>query len=169
MKLINTLLLSVFLICFSEGDYRYESLKTEVKNSNIPIIEGTIQRPIEVKWETLIDIEFKERYFKSIDMVADAPVFGPEQLALDGKYVKITGYVIPYDEQGNYLSLSANPYASCFFCGNASPASVMSLYLKDDRKNYRIDDFKTFKGTLYLNAENLDEFMYYLKNVEEIR
>ena len=169
MKLLNTLLIAIFLICFSEGKIENRFLNQPNKKVNTTKIEGTVQRPIEVKWETLIDIEFKERYFKSIDMVANAPVFGSEQLALDGQVVKITGYVIPYDEEANYLSLSANPYASCFFCGNASPASVMSMYLKDDNKNYRIDDFKTFKGTLYLNENDPDEFIYYLKNVEEVR
>ena len=165
MKTLNIIWLTIFLTCFSEPVIDQPLLHKQ--NTTLNTLSD--QRPVEVKWETLVNIEFKERYFKSIDMVANAPVFGPEQMALDGKVVKITGYVIPYDEEENYLSLSANPYASCFFCGNASPASVMSMYLKDDNKSYRIDDFKTFKGTLYLNADDPDEFIYYLKNVEEVR
>ena len=169
MKTLNTILVSILLIFYTEFNFHKPLEINSFKADFNSITNADEQQPIEVKWETLIDIEFKERYFKSIDMVANAPVFGSEQLALDGQVVKITGYIIPYDEEENYLSLSANPYASCFFCGNASPASVMSMYLKDDSKNYRIDDFKTFKGTLYLNADDPDEFVYYLKNVEEVR
>ena len=117
MKTLNTILVSILLIFCTEFSF-YKPLEiNSFKVDFNSITNADEQQPIEVKWETLIDIEFKERYFKSIDMVANAPVFGSEQLALDGQVVKITGYIIPYDEEENYLSLSANPYASCFFCG----------------------------------------------------
>lgn len=126
------------------------------------------QEPLKIDWEVLTDINYKVRYFESLDMDINAPLFGKAQKALDGKEVIITGFVIPFDENMEYLSLSANPYASCFFCGNASQASIISMYMKDGTKRYQIDDFKTFKGTLHLNYDDPNEFIYILKNAEEV-
>lgn len=156
MKTFNILLFSISLFLF-EGMITYQNL-----------IQDNQEKPIEVKWEVLIGIDYEVRFFKAYDMDISAPVFSSKQKALDGKEVIITGFVIPFDENMEYLSLSANPYASCFFCGNASPASVISMYMKDGTKRYQIDDFKTFKGVLELNYDNPDEFIYILKNAVEV-
>jgi len=40
--------------------------------------------------------------------------------------------------------------------------------MKDGTKRYEIDDFKTFKGTLHLNYDDPNEFIYILKNAVEV-
>lgn len=121
----------------------------------------------EISWMTLMDITYELRYFKQLDMEIYAPVFTDAVKALDGKEVTIEGFVIPFDKELEILALSANPYASCFFCGKASPASVISLYLKDEGKRYKMDDYIKFKGTLHLNYDDPDEFYYILRNARE--
>ncbi len=123
--------------------------------------------PIEVDWRVLINIEYKLKYFEDLDMEMYSPVFTEAVKELHGKEVVIKGYVIPFDEEEDLLSLSFNPYANCFFCGKASPASVISMYLKDSRKRYKMDDFKKFRGTLYLNHNDPNEFYYILREAEE--
>lgn len=156
MKTFNLLLFLITQFIF-EGMITYQNL-----------IQLNQEAPIEIKWEILIDIDYEVRFFKAYDMDISAPVFSSKQKALDGKEVIITGFVIPFDEDMKYLSLSANPYASCFFCGNASPASVISMYMKTGDKHYKMDDYKTFKGTLQLNYDNPDEFIYILKDAKEV-
>jgi hypothetical protein len=129
--------------------------------------EHPATEPIQLVWEKLLDIRYKLRYFSELDMKIYAPVFPKSIQALDGKEVVIEGFVIPFDEDEQILALSANPYASCFFCGKASPASVMSLYLKKKRKRYKMDDFKTFRGTLHLNHDDPNEYYYILRNATE--
>ena len=124
-------------------------------------------KPKELEWKVLMDIQYKLRYFKELDMEVYAPVFSKEAEELHGKEVSIEGFVIPFDENGEILSLSFNPYASCFFCGKASPASIISLHLKDKGKRYKIDDFKRFSGTLHLNYDDPNEFYYILKEAKE--
>jgi hypothetical protein len=97
-----------------------------------------------------------------------APVFPDGLKAIDGKQVIIEGFVIPFDEKGDILALSANPYAACFFCGKASPASVLSLYVKK-KKRYKMDDFRKFKGVLHLNADDPEEYYYILRNAVPIK
>lgn len=121
----------------------------------------------EIKWKVLMNIRYQRKYFKKLETEMYAPVFSDAIKKIDGQEVIIEGFVIPFDEEGKLLALSYNPYASCFFCGNASPASVISLYLKDKDENYKIDDFKKFRGTLYLNYDDPDNFYYILKDAIE--
>jgi len=125
--------------------------------------------PIEIDWITLIDIDYKLKYFKELEMEVYAPVFTKAVEALHKKEVIIEGFVIPFEAEEEILSLSFNPFASCFFCGKASPASVMSLYLKDKGKRYKMDDFKKFSGTLYLNHDDPNEFYYILRDAKEVK
>jgi len=114
-----------------------------------------------------MNIKYRLKYFSELDMEMYAPVFPESIKELDGKEIVIEGFVIPFDEEQELLSLSANPYASCFFCGKASPASVISMYLKNKRKRYKMDAFKKFRGKLELNHDNPNEFYYILHNAKE--
>lgn len=122
----------------------------------------------EVKWKVLMNIHYELKYFESLGSDLYAPIFSDEIKKLDGKEVIIQGFVIPFDEEGKLLALSYNPYASCFFCGNASAASVISLYPKNKKRVYKTDDFKKFKGKLILNYDDPDNFYYILKNAIEV-
>lgn len=123
--------------------------------------------PITIDWQLLMNIEYQLKYFPSLEMDIYAPVFSEAVKALDGKKVVLEGFVIPFDIDGELLSLSFNPYASCFFCGKASPASVISLSLKNKKKKYKTDDFKKFSGTLVLNYDDPNEFYYILTDAQE--
>lgn len=153
---------------------RYNWVATGIYNENQSIPGWEIPReisqkePINIKWEMLLDIAYRLKYFEKIQTETFSPVFGENIKALDGKEVIIEGFVIPFDEAGELLALSYNPYSSCFFCGNASPASVISLYMKDKNVLYDLDDFRQFKGTLFLNYNDPEEFYYVLKNVVQL-
>ncbi|MGD1843413.1 MAG: DUF3299 domain-containing protein [Thermonemataceae bacterium] len=129
--------------------------------------EASSLEPVKVNWKILMNIKYKLKYSQELDMEVYFPMFTKAVEKLHGKEIIIEGYVIPFDESGELLSLSYNPYAACFFCGKASPASVMSMYLKDKRKRYKMDAFKKFRGTLYLNHDDPNEFYYILRNARE--
>lgn len=135
-----------------------------IETSSTPTPTGT---PIPIQWKTLSDINYRRRYFDKMEMSMYSPVYQAQIKALNNSEVMIKGYVIPFDEEGELVALSANPYASCYFCGNASPASVISMFLKDKSTRYRPDDFKTFKGKLVLNYDDPDRFYYILEEAEE--
>ncbi|MEM1121652.1 MAG: hypothetical protein AAGJ18_14470 [Bacteroidota bacterium] len=128
--------------------------------------EKPITEPIELTWQLLMDIQYRLRYFSELDTEIYASVFPEAIRALEGKEVIIEGFVIPFDEEGELLALSHNPYAACFFCGKASPASVMSIYLENKDNTYKADDFKKFRGRLRLNSDDPNEFYYILEGVK---
>ena len=120
----------------------------------------------DIDWPLLAKVKWGEKYFKEYDETVYYPDFSPEVLALNGIRVRLSGYIIPVDATSNYYVLSANPYASCFFCGNAGPESVVELQLTDKKTMFTMDQVATFTGTLKLNWDDLEHCNYILQNAK---
>lgn len=131
-------------------------------------ITSSLHEPIHVKWKTLSEITYRMRYFKKKQANMYSPIFNDELKALHNKEVIIEGFVIPYDEEGELVALSATTYTSCYFCGNASPATVISMHMKNKDDRFGLDDYKKFRGKLLLNYDDPDQFYYILNNAEAI-
>ncbi len=146
-----------------------EKMLCQEPNPNSTSIGTTTNgaKPIEIDWKFLQNIQYRLKYFQKIEMESFSPVFSQALKEMDGKKVIIEGYIIPIDAEGEFLALSANSFSSCFFCGNAGPSSVMSLYLKK-KKYFKTDTYKKFQGILTLNYNNPEEFYYILKEVVPI-
>jgi len=117
---------------------------------------------IELTWDQLADVQYDRKWSEELDAYFWFPEFEEEMKALEGTQVKITGYLIPFDETNGSYVLSAFPFAACFFCGNAGPESVVGLQLLKEGPKFQTDDFITFKGTLHLNDNNVYEMNYNL-------
>ncbi len=129
----------------------------------------TADIPVKTDWKTLSNVDFNKKWNKEEKMFILEPVFGETVKALAGKTVEITGYMIPIDIESNYYVLSANPYASCFFCGGAGPESVMSIKFKKVSRRFDTDERLTLKGKLVLNTQDLEELNYILQDAELIK
>jgi hypothetical protein len=116
-----------------------------------------------IRWEDLSEVSFKETYSNDLGEYIMMPSFSDEIKALDGKDIIIKGHVIPLDIDANSYVLSANPFASCFFCGNSGPETVMELKLKA-KNTFQVDDYKSFRGTLRLNSKDVYSLNYILEN-----
>lgn len=121
-----------------------------------------------ITWEVLKDIEFQEVWSEEFNAVYMVPKFGSKVKSLDGKKVQIRGYVIPVDVLADYYVLSANPYSSCFFCGQAGPESVMEIQLAKQYDGLRMDQIITVQGKLRLNADDILQLTYILEDAEVI-
>lgn len=128
---------------------------------------STVEAPTKVTWRTLTRIKYVLKYFEELGMEMYAPVFSDTLKKLDRKLVEVEGFFIPFDQAGTAVALSANPYAACFFCGKASPASVMSLKFARSGKKYKMDEFLKFTGRLRLNYDDPNEFYYVLEEAKE--
>lgn len=121
---------------------------------------------IDIDWALLAKVEWGEKYFEEYDETVYYPDFSKEVSALNGKTVRIKGYVIPVDVASDYYVLSANPYASCFFCGNAGPESIIELQLTTNDNRFSMDEIVTFTGVLKLNWDDLEHCNYILQNAK---
>lgn len=136
--------------------------------SNNLTIDIDVNNPTEVRWEVLMNILYQLKYYSELDLSIFAPVFGPNLERLDGQTVVIDGYILPIDEEQGIWALSAFPVASCFFCGQASPSSVISIYFSENqgRTRYATGDRLSLTGTLTLNHDDPVELYYILKEAE---
>lgn len=126
------------------------------------------QAQIKLSWQLLSDVEFKEKYFEEVGDYYLYPEFGEAPKAFEGQEVLISGYMIPVDPEGNFFVLSKGPYASCFFCGQAGPETIVQLEFKDkDHRKYKMDEKLTFKGILKLNNTDVNLCNYILLIAEE--
>ena len=159
--------------------YEWDNDKSEwveIDNIKQPSLAMLVSSPVNnsdsesstIEWEQLMNIKYKLKYYEELETEMYAPVFNKALKAIDGKEVTIKGYVIPIEVESEMMALSANSYSSCFFCGKASPASVISLHLKK-YKFYKADTFKKFRGTLHLNYDDPNEFYYILKDAVPVR
>ncbi len=123
---------------------------------------------VKLDWGTLQNIEFQDKYIQEVKAYMKFPKFPWALKSLEGTMVEIEGYTIPFDKSGLKVALSANPYAACYFCGKSGPASVLTVKLKVKNTHYHIDNYKTFRGKLRLNASDIHEFYYILEDAEDV-
>ncbi|MCO5234048.1 MAG: hypothetical protein M9888_09985 [Chitinophagales bacterium] len=117
-----------------------------------------------LSWKILEGIGYQEKYVSKLEENFKFPLFTSFIKSLEGKTVEIQGYLIPFDPSGKEIALSANPYAACFFCGKAGPASVMILHMKTPNTKIKTDTYKTIRGILKLNYNDPEEFFYIIEN-----
>lgn len=120
-----------------------------------------------VSWDDLKDVKFTRKFIKEEDMYFLFPTFGEKVKKLNGTELQIKGYMIPVDPEDKVYVLSAQPMASCFFCGGSGPETIIQLNLKT-RKKFRTDEIWTVKGKFRLNADNLEECNYVLDGCEAV-
>tara|TARA_R110001592_G_scaffold363221_4_gene681820 strand:+ start:7896 stop:8306 length:411 start_codon:yes stop_codon:yes gene_type:complete len=115
-----------------------------------------------LRWENLSDVRFDQVYSNDLGEYIMMPTFSDEINALDGQEITIKGHIIPLDVGTNKYVLSANPFASCFFCGNSGPETVMELELLE-KHTFQTDEYKSFTGILRLNTDDVYSLNYILE------
>jgi len=127
------------------------------------------QTPLDVQWETLVNVDFKKKWNEEFKMNMEIPIFNNEIKKLAGRSISIAGFLIPVTTYGNEYVLSQNPYAGCYFCGNAGIESVMDLKFKNNAIRYKLDKYVVLQGTLQLNDKDATQFIYTLNNAVEVK
>ena len=130
-------------------------------------IQGVSQT--EITWKTLEDVHFTDKWSEEAQAYYYYPHFGSTVQALQGKEVYIRGYMLAIDPKEDIYILSRNPYASCFFCGNGGPESIVELKLKPGHQRFWMDQIVTIKGTLKLNREDIYHCNYILVGAEKYK
>jgi len=131
-------------------------------------LSSVVKAQTVITWEVLKDVEFVEVWSEEFQAIYNVPKFGKKIKSLDGKKIQIRGYIIPVDILADYYVLSANPYSSCFFCGQAGPESVMEIQFANQESGLRMDKIITVQGKLRLNADDIVQLNYVLEDAKVI-
>ncbi len=112
-------------------------------------------------WRVLADVSYDIQKDEFGDLFV--PIFGKDTKDIEGKYVEVEGFIIPFDGmfKPTQLILSSLPISECFFCGSGGPETVMEISMKEKIK-YTTKRVK-IRGKLKLNALNPDKLMYLLE------
>lgn len=136
------------------------------------LLSVTVSGQSLVSWSTFAEVTFYREYSETFgfDVNVKPPKFSERLLALNGQEIKVRGYVIPVDVELGMYMVSANPFANCFFCGNAGPETVVELFPMTTFPRYRTDQIVTFKGILQINTEGeMNAVPYQLFQAEMVR
>jgi hypothetical protein len=129
------------------------------------LLLGGWSEPVRL-WDMFAKTKFTEKLNKEFGMYFYYPSFSQEQMALKGKRVELQGFHIPLETSNSKtLILSKYPMAECFFCGGAGPESVAVVYLRTPpSRRPKLDQILKVSGTLELNASDVEEMTFILKD-----
>lgn len=136
------------------------------------ISSGFVSAQTLVSWNTFAQVTFHKEYSETFGFEVNVkpPEFSEELMSFNGKEIRVKGYVIPVDVELGMYMVSANPFANCFFCGNAGPETVVELFPNGKFPRFSTDQVVTFKGILQVNTEGeMNAVPYQLFQAEMVR
>lgn len=123
-----------------------------------------------VNWDRLAQVKWSDSFDANLGITIIEGTYEEDLMTLDGQEIVISGYVIPLDALGLSYALSRTSFASCFFCGQAGPETVMELRIKP--RSIEASRLKNtlikFRGMFQIKTSNELGLHYSLQNAVEI-
>ncbi len=113
-------------------------------------------------WKLLAQIKYLKKPSKDYPEGVMYPVINPTLKTKNKKQVTMSGFIIPIDNK-NY-ALSKNVFASCFFCGQAGPETIIGLHFKNSNMKLKTDQYVTIQGDFRYNDADVDDWIYHVDN-----
>lgn len=113
-------------------------------------------------WKLLGQIKYIKKASDDYPEGVMYPVINPTLKAKNKKPITMSGFIIPIDNK-NY-ALSKNVFASCFFCGQAGPETIMGIKFKNPGMKLKTDQYVTLQGTFRYNESDVDDWIYHIEN-----
>lgn len=115
-----------------------------------------------LNWKLLGQIDYKKKPSKDYPEGVMFPVVNPTLKAKNQKTIVMSGFIIPIDNKS--YALSKNVFASCFFCGQAGPETIMGIKFKAPGLKFKTDQYLTLQGTFRYNDTDVDDWIYHIEN-----
>ena len=113
-------------------------------------------------WKLLGQIKYMKKASPDYPEGVMFPVINPTLKAKNKKPIVMSGFIIPIDNK-NY-ALSKNVFASCFFCGQAGPETIMGIKFKNPGMKLKTDQYVTLSGTFRYNDSDANDWIYHIDN-----
>lgn len=152
LVIVPVLILSLFVLTSSRRPERVP-VKTADKTA---VVNDTLT------WKLLGQIKYVKKPSKDYPEGVMFPVVNPTLKTKNKKTIVMSGFVIPIDNK-NY-ALSKNVFASCFFCGQAGPETIMGIKFKNPGMKLKTDQYVTLQGTFRYNDSDVDDWIYHVEN-----
>lgn len=133
----------------SQNNYVEEDLFSQVK-------------PDTLSWKLLGVIKYIKKPDKDYPDGVMFPIINSELKAKSKKKIVMSGFIIPIDNVS--YALSKNVFASCFFCGQAGPETIMGIKFKGTTPKLKTDQYVTLEGTFRYNDNDVNDWIYHIEN-----
>lgn len=99
----------------------------------------------------------------------EVALFGGAVKRLEGKEIRLKGYIIPLEElQGQkYFIFSRYPFNLCYFCGAAGPETIIEV--RSLQEINFTENLIELEGRFQTNANDPDHMMYLLLEAKQIK
>ncbi|WP_432673014.1 hypothetical protein [Flavobacterium sp. SM2513] len=161
----KSFLITALLLCSLFASAKDISI---VKKANTNWTKTTfVATPIDsLNWKLLGMIKFIKKPDKEY-----GEVMYPQVSALlkqkNGKKIAMSGFIIPIDN--TTYALSKNVFASCFFCGQAGPETIMGIKFKGDTPKLKTDQYVTLVGTFRINENDVEDWIYHIEEATIVK
>jgi len=157
--ILSALLLSGFLL-MGLGTPEFKSSAKTVVVAGQPATDT-------LSWKLLGQIKYVKKPSPDYPEGVMFPVVNNTLKAKNKKPIVMSGFIIPIDNK-NY-ALSKNVFASCFFCGQAGPETIMGIKFKNPNMKLKTDQYVTLQGTFRYNDSDVDDWIYHIENAVIIK
>jgi len=119
-------------------------------------------KPDTLSWKLLGVIKYIKKPDKDYPDGVMFPIINSELKAKGKKKIVMSGFIIPIDNVS--YALSKNVFASCFFCGQAGPETIMGIKFKGPTPKLKTDQYVTMEGTFRYNDNDVNDWIYHIEN-----
>ena len=115
-----------------------------------------------LNWKLLGQIKYIKKPSPDYPEGVMYPVVNTTLKAKNKKPIVMSGFIIPIDNKN--FALSKNVFASCFFCGQAGPETIMGIKFKNPNMKLKTDQYVTLSGIFRYNDSDVDDWIYHIEN-----
>ncbi len=119
-------------------------------------------KPDTLSWKLLGVIKYIKKPDKDYPEGVMFPIINSDLKAKNKKKIVMSGFIIPIDNVS--YALSKNVFASCFFCGQAGPETIMGIKFKGPTPKLKTDQYVTMEGTFRYNDNDVNDWIYHIEN-----
>jgi hypothetical protein len=121
-----------------------------------------VQAPDTLTWKLLGVIKYVNKPSKDYPDGVMFPIINSTLKAKSKKKIVMSGFIVPIDNVS--YALSKNVFASCFFCGQAGPETIMGIKFKGATPKLKTDQYVTMEGTFRYNDNDVNDWIYHIEN-----
>ena len=121
-----------------------------------------MQNPDTLSWKLLGVIKINKKPDKDYPDGVMFPIVNSSLKEKNKKKIVMSGFIIPIDNVS--YALSKNVFASCFFCGQAGPETIMGIKFKGATPKLKTDQYVTLEGTFRYNDNDVNDWIYHIEN-----
>ncbi|MDO4727404.1 MAG: hypothetical protein Q4B43_00200 [Bacteroidota bacterium] len=148
---------------FEQQQYHNIEIHNKKEEYELVIPEGyELQAADPITWGLLGKIKYEKKPHQDYPEGVMFPIVNKELKDKKGKKITISGFIIPIDESS--YALSKNVFASCFFCGQAGPETIMGIKFKNLKKRLKTDQYVTLEGIFRYNETDVEDWIYHIEN-----